>query len=86
MLKRSTLNVQLKAFHLTARMNAFIDEKLTDLLRFQLAQTIWVRRPILGAFCAICFRCWAAQMDWGAISAGTRELSARRIAISVLCL
>jgi len=68
-------------------MTSFVDEKHAEQLRIQLAQGICVRRTIFGrAFCAICFRCWAAQMDWGAISAGTRELSARRIAISVLCL
>ena len=68
-------------------MNGFVDEKLAEVVAIPLAQRIWVRRTILErALCAICFRCRAAQIDRGAISAGNRELSARRIAISVLCL
>ncbi len=69
------------------RLTVSVDDKPAELLRFQLAKRTCVRRTILGrALCAICFRCWAAQIDPGATSAGNRELSARRIAISVLCL
>jgi len=41
------LNVQLKAFYLNARTNGFVDEKIAELLRFQLAQRICVRRTTL---------------------------------------
>lgn len=46
-LKRSTLNVQLKAFYLNARMISFVDENYAERLRIQLAQRICVRRTTL---------------------------------------
>ena len=46
-LKRSMLNVQLKAFYLNARMTSFVDEKHAERLRIQLAQGICVRRTAL---------------------------------------